>query len=668
MRGLSRFVCLVASLLPLECFAAFPVPKEGLLVGKPEAAAVRQRILGLGSDPVLLRIGAEADQIVSQWPDVRLAIEPNVGQLLDVRTDNNPPNFVPRQALEAAEKLDPLLKNTAKLAFMYFLSGEQKYARAAAEILDLAGRVPRWGWFNWDGANMPQIHFGMYARSVAFTVDFCWDGWNSSQRRRAIELLADRCVEPYWRLVSLSPFMAFHHLRTKNQGNNALAGALIASLALGDNRAENRVWGESLIQTYSWIIAHDIGWAGGNLESGGYWEVSMGNLYTAATCLNNARGIDFRAHPAFAEAAWFPLMREATVPPAATPFEKPYPKRDEGLWGIMQHKPVELPGSGQCGAWWYDYAVQFPDSPAGYYVSRYRGALANPHQEGHAELLELLWVRLMQKPPRPPEPKLLLKATDREAMIRSGYGSPHTFFSFNGDCFLSARNEVLGCTSGLSWHFPWHQFAVTESVLETEGQPFSPSMLITDVFDSPLASAIATRSGPSNVLYYPRAEQVRSYREYAERTRDVVYVRSVDRDRVHDYLLFVDRVAHDGRRWHSFNWHVWARPGNDGRYEVLDPHTVLARRPNASLLLATLSHGAMIYEQQPIPSQPPVNYIFDHNALLLRSIPGRLAKLDEPVRRLAASQWSVGDTVERGRSPVASLPRLQEAAPSFGFH
>jgi hypothetical protein len=665
MKCLSRVAFLITALLPGECFGALPLPKEGLLVPKSEAAAVRQRVLGLGQDPLLLRIAAEADRIVGEWPQARAAIEPGVGGLLDLRKENNPPGFVPPQALESAEKLDPLLKNTAKLGFLYFLTGEPKYARTAAEILDLAGRVPRWGWFNWDGANMPQIHFGMYARSVAFAVDFCWEGWNPSERRRGTELLADRCVEPYWRLISVAPFMAFHHLRTKNQGNNALAGALLASLALGDDRPENRVWRESLVQTYSWIVAHDIGWAGGNLESGGYWEVSMGNLYTAAACLSNARGIDFRAHPGFAEAAWFPVMREATVPPAGAPFDKPYPKREAGLWGIMQHKPIELPGAGQCGAWWYDYAARFPDSPAAYYVGRYTGPLANPHQEGHAELMELLWVRLMAKPQQPPVPKLLFKATDREAMIRSGYASPHTFFSFNGDCFLSARNEVLGCTSGLSWHFPWHQFAATESVLETEGRPFSPSMLITEVFDCPLGSAIATRSGPSNVLYYRRAEQARSYREYRQRTRDVVYVRSADRDRVHDYLLFVDRVAHEGRRWHSFNWHLWDRPGNDGSYEVLDRHTVLARRPNASLLLATLSHDAMTYEQQPIPSQPPVNYMFDHNARLLRSIPGPLAKLDEPVRRFAASQWSAGDTVDEGRRRVRHFRDFKQLAPEL---
>ena len=41
MTGLFRFACIAAALLPGECWAALPTPKEGLLVRKPEAAAIR---------------------------------------------------------------------------------------------------------------------------------------------------------------------------------------------------------------------------------------------------------------------------------------------------------------------------------------------------------------------------------------------------------------------------------------------------------------------------------------------------------------------------------------------------------------------------------------------------------------------------------------------------
>ncbi|MHB1033095.1 MAG: hypothetical protein ACYC35_02365 [Pirellulales bacterium] len=663
--GLLCLALVLACVWAPPCNAAMPVPKEGLLVAKDQADAMRRRVLALGSDPVLARVREEADRIVAQWPQVRPEIEKHVGNLLNVRAEFNPREFVPPEAIAAAEKLDPLLKNSAKLGFVYFLTGEAKYAQTAAEILDVAGRVPRWGWFNWEGANLPQIHYGMYARSAAFAVDFCWEAWNADQRRRAVEVLAERCVEPYWRLVSLSPFMGLHHLRAKNQGNNALGAAVVASLALGDSHPDNAAWQASLLQTYSWIVAHDIGWAGTNLESGlpGYWDISMSNLYTAAACLNHARGIDFRGHPGFAEATWYPVMKEATVPFAAAPFDKPYPKETEGLSGIIQHKPIELPSAGYGGPWWYDYAANFPQSPAAYFIGKQFGRVENPHQEGHFELMDLLWVRTMTKPERPPTPTILFKATDREAMFRSGYGSPHTFLSFNGDCFLSARNEVLGCTSGLAWHFPWHQFAVTESVVETEGQPFSPSMLLTDSFDSPQASAVGAKSWTSNVRYYARPEQARSYQEYRTRTRDILYVRSDRREQVPDYFLFVDRVAHDGPRWHAFNWHIWNRPGNEGSYELLDAHTVLARRPNAALLLATLSHDAMSYEQQAIPSQPTVSLVFDHNALLLRGVAGPTKPVAEKPRSLPAAKWSEGQMVEVAGKPVRHFADFKTLRP-----
>jgi hypothetical protein len=664
MIAVSRILCVLCLLAALPCAAGLPVPKEGLLVPKDQADAVRQRILGLGEQPVLKKVRTEAERIVAEWPKIRPEVEKHAGDLLDVRGEHNPRQFVSAEARAAAEKLDPMLKHSAKLGFVYFLTGERKYAETAAEILDLAGRAPRWGWFNWDGANMPQIHYGMYARSAAFAVDFCWDAWSPSQRNRAVQVLADRCVEPYWRLVSLQPFMALHHLRAKNQGNNALGAAVVASLALGNSHPDNRVWLSSLLQTYSWIVAHDIGWAGTNLESGlpGYWEVSMSNLYTAAACLYNARGIDFRVHPAFAEATWYPVMKEATVPHAPAPFDKPYPKDTPGLWSIVQHKPIELPSNGFGGPWWYDYAAHFPQSPAAYFITKQFGRVENPHQEGHFELMDLLWVRTMQKPEEPPLPTLLFKATDREAMFRSGYGSPHTFLSFNGDCFLSAKNEVLGCTSGLAWHFPWHQFAVTESALETEGRPFSPSMVITDSFDSPQFSAISSKSWTSNVRYYMRPEQARSYQEYSTRTRDILYVRSDRPEKVPDYFLFIDRVAHSGRRWHAFNWHIWNRPGNEGSYEILDSSTAIARRPNASLLLATLWR-ARTYEQQGVPSQPTTSYVFDHNALLLRAIAGRAEKSEEPVRRLPVAGWSAGETVDLAGKQVRHFADFKTMKP-----
>jgi len=633
--------------------AGLPVPKEGLLIRKDRADAVRRELLPLLDEPVVVGkkgIRTVADRAVRDWPSIRDQVEPHIDGLLDIEPDRNPKEHVSDDAREAAGHLSKMVDATAKLGMMYFLTGRDDYAQTAYEIIAMAGRVPRWGWFNWDGVNVPQIPFGMYTRNVAFALDFCWAGWSPTQRRHAVEILAEKGVEHYWRLVSLSPFMGLHHLRSKNQGSNVLSAAVIASLAVGDDVPENRVWLDSLLQTYIWIIAHDIGPAGTNLESGlpGYWSVSMQNLYTAAACLNHARGIDLRVHPAIAEATWYPIMKEATVPPHAHGrFDRPYAKDQVGLSGTMEHKPIELPSPSYGGSWWYDYAARFPESPAMYFISKnFQGRIANAHQEGHSELLELLWVRTMAEPTSVPMPSLLLKATGREAMFRSGYGSPHTFLSFNGDMFLSARNEVLCCTSGLAWHFPWHQYAVTESVLETEGEPFSPSMIITDSFDGELLSMVAAESGPSNVSYYPRPGQIKSHQAYKRRTRKIAYIRSDHRDKVYDYFLLIDRVEHDDRRWHSFNWHIWDSPGNEGGYEPIAPAGVLARRPNAAVLLTTLSHDAMTYEEQAIPSQPTVAYVFDHHARLLRAIAGRSRPSQASPVTLPTRLWSGGRSMK----------------------
>ncbi|GAG97076.1 unnamed protein product, partial [marine sediment metagenome] len=201
-----------------------------------------------------------------------------------------------------------------------------------------------------------------------------------------------------------------------------------------------------------------------------------------------------------------------------------------------------------------------------------------------------------------------------------------------------------------------------------EGEPFSPSMVITDSFDGELLSMIAAESGPSNVNYYPRPGQITSHRAYKHRTRKIAYVRSENRERVYDYFVFIDRAEHDDRRWHGFNWHIWSSPGNEGRYEPLAPGSVLARRPNAAVLLTTLSHDAMTHEQQAIPSQPTVAYVFDHNARLLRAIAGRSQPPQVPPATLPARLWSGGRIVKLdGLDAVLfeGFSRPKEKTPSF---
>lgn len=620
--------------------SALPRPKEGLLIPRDQVDEVRKKIARLMDSGRLKRIVDRAENALAQWPADKQVIEPQVGKALDILWQGNPKEFVPPETNEAIKKLNRMLLNAPSMALQYLLTDDRRYAQACYEIIEMCGRVPRWGWFNWDGANMPQIHYGFLTRNAAFALDWCWDGWDEMQREKAVGILARRGVECYWRLVSLTPFMGLHHLRCKNQGNNALGGAIIGSLAVGDSVPENKVWLDSLLHTYAWIVAHDIGWAGQGLESGlgGYWTVSMQNLYTAAAALYNARGIDLRVHPGIAEATWYPVFHEATVPRGLSPYEK----NEVGASAIIGGKPIEIPGGAIGGPWWRDFARKFPESPAGYFVSKAGDHMKGGHQAGHSQIIQLLWAELDGHREAVRKPGELFKSTDRMTMFRSGYGSPHTYLYFNGDFFLSARNEILRATSGMSWHWPWHQYAVAESVLETEGEPLSPSMLVRGMFNNDFVSMTHNVSGPSNVTYYRKAGQNDSYQAYKVRDRDIAYVRSPDRDKVYDYFLFIDRVAQEGNRWHGVNWHLWNSPKSPGRYEILGDNTAIGCRPNADILLATLSHEKVAYEQEGISSQPKVAYQDDHHALLLRAVLGGYGPTREQAVVLPAALWSEG--------------------------
>jgi len=657
------FFC-IFSLISIMVYA-LPVPKEGLLIPKYQADEIRAKVIGLGDHPMMKKVKDRAEKAILQWTKDKPEIEKHVDKLLDVWWESNPKEYVPEDAISVAKLLGEAMDNTPSMAFIYFLTGDSKYADACYEIIEMAGRVPRWGWFNWDGANMPQIHYGMLTRNIAVTIDWCWDGWNGQQRKKSIEIIAEKGVESYWRLVNHTPFMGYHHLRSKNQGNNALSAAIMASLVVGEDIPENKIWLETLIGSFSWILTCDIGYAGQNLESGlpGYWSVSMQNLYTTASALYNAKRIDFRTHIGFTEATYYPLYHEATVPP--TEEGKPIEKMEGGS-SLIGGKPIELPHKYGGSSWWFDYAKNFPDSLAGYFVSKiWDTNIEEAHQAGLSDPLMVLWVALAEKPDKINYPKALFGTTDRMAMFRSGYGSPHTYLYFNGDIFLSSRNEILCATSGLSWHFPWHQYAIAESVIETEGKRFSPSMLIYGYYDRDFVSMIQSKSWTSNVTYYKKKEQEESYKQYKVRNRDIIYVRSDNWDRISDYFIFIDRVEHDKPAWHSFNWHLWNSPGNEGSYEIISPNTVIGHRPNADVLLVTLSHNKMGYETQGIPSQPIVSYQMDHNSLLLRAIAGGMTEVPETQQTIPADLWTEGETSEIDGRTAKHFSGFKDLRPSL---
>ena len=535
----------------------------------------------------------------NEWPKQRDTIAPHLRQLWDLSVKNSLTWPADTEVRKAGLRLQGFaLNNMCPAAFVFLLSGDRRYGDAAWGIFRQMGEVNRWGWFPWDGVNMPHIDAGMYYRNAAFTLDFLWDYLTPVQRRQARDILAEKCVEPYFRLVLHTPAMGLDHLRSKNQGNNVLAGALIACLALGNEYPNADRWLRSYVQTFHWIVTHDIGWAGQHLESGmpGYWSISMQNLYTGATCLANVTGIDLRGHPAFMEATYYPLYHESSVPPVGmflTPIDKGY----QGPAGEIAGKPIELPHEASCGPWWYDYAARFPQSPGLYFINKTMvrkkadGTLQfcsnDCHQHGHAEILDLLWTTPeLQRPDLPP-PAELFKTTDRMTMIRSGYGLGETYLYFNGDLFLSARNEVLCSTSLLSWHSRWHGWQKAETGLETEGAPLAPSMVVKESAHDASFSYFRAVSGPSNVTYYRPHGQNSCYQHYTQRQREILYVRG---EPGRDYFVFVDRVGQKEPRWHGLLWQTWNtvyenNQANYGRYKIETPQRVRIERPNADLAL-----------------------------------------------------------------------------------
>jgi len=475
-----------------------------------------------------------------------------------------------------------------------------------------------------------------------------------------------------------TPGMGLYHLRSLNQGNNALAAALIGSLFAGDAVPDNRIWFNSLLQTFHWAITHDIGWMGQGLEAGmpGYWSVSMQNLYSAAAALNNVRGIDLRAHPGFEQATCYPLIHETTVPPVGM-FEKPislnppasgdmtrFPAvREIGivspeavLCGVIAGKPIELPHEAYCGPWWLDYAARFPNSPALYFASKLmirpdKIKAADAHQGALTDILKIAWWddKLLAAP-RPPTKLALF--TDRMAGVRSGYGFGETYLYFNGDMFLSAKKEILCTTAGLAWHYPWHQYQIAETGIETEGEAFAPSMIIKETQASPQFTFFRAESGYSNVTYYAQAGQRESHQHYAKRERSILYARPTQGKQ--EYFVFVDDVRpKDGKpHWYAWTWHLWnsvANPAaNYGRFLPVGNAAVRAERPNADLWIQFVTPGAVAFEQHGIPGQPMVSYQMDHNTQMLRTIAGGYEAVNAKPVTIPAAAWKDMGTVQDG--------------------
>lgn len=649
--------------------AAAPKPGVGVFFTADEVPALRQKIGQPPCKATYDEMVKQTDAAMQKWPELKAKnrVEELAPKLLDLQVEFIPKEFMPDGGKEAGKLLaEYSVRHAGPAAFLYVITGDRKYADFAWDVFQLCAKTGRWGWFPWSGAHMPQIHYGIMSRNMVLVADCVWDTLSESQRQSARQTIADKVVEPYYRIVLHAPGMGLNHLRSKNQGNNALGAAVIGSLFVGDAVPDNKIWLNSLIQTWHWIITHDIGWMGQGLESGigGYWTVSMQNLYTVAAALKNVKGMDLRGHPAFEQATYYPLIHEVTVPPG----HGPYPEQYQGPMGVIGGKPMEVPGGGgsRCGPWWYDYAANFPDSAAPYFIHK---AMLTPerlqatdgHQGGLADVLKIAWFqpKLLQAP-KPPSALTLM--TDRMASLRSGYGYGPTCLYFNGDLWLSAKKDVFCCTSGWSWHYPWHQFQVTETGVETEGELYAPSMVIKEASDDPSFTYFQAQSGTSNVTYYPKREQLECWKNYDYRTRAILYARPSEG--TSDYFFLVDRVRHkdDHPRWHAWLWHVLnhaADRANFGRYVLESDHALRVQRPHADLWIQFITPSRLSFEQQGVPTQLN-GYEMDHHVTMLRALAGGCEPATAKAVTIPPSAWPGLGVEQEGNLYLEKPPTQKE--------
>lgn len=676
--------------LPEPQAGPLPKPGVGLFFKAEDLAGLREKVQKAPCREEYARLVSQAEAGMNQWASdkERYKLEEVASKLLDTHSGTVPPEFHPETGRVAGMALEWYGTNAAPAAaFVYLMTGDRRYADFAWDVFRLVSKVNRWGWFPWGGAHMPQIHYGMLCKNLCLIADCVWDTLAPEQRKFAREVVAEKCVEPYYRVVLHTPGIGLYHLRSRNQGNNALAAALIGSAFVGDAVPDNAIWFNSLLQTYHWLLCHDVGWMGQNLEGdlGGYWSVSMQNLYTAAAVLANVKGIDLRSHPGFDQATRFPLVHEASIP-AVGKFDVPVAKGSTEPPGIIDGKPITLPHPGICGSWWFDFAMRFPDSPAHYFAGKFmiapdRVRTAQGHQEALGHVLTIAWWndKLLEKPKPPAEPALF---TDRMAAVRSANGNGETYLYFNGDLFLSAKNEVLGSTAGLGWHFPWHQYQAAETGNETEGEAFAPSMVVKEARHGPAFTWFRAEAGTSNVAFYPKREQRESHTHYTKKERQVLYSRGA-KDRP-DYFVFADDVRNADPRWHAWTWHIWNHsPENEGRFAVQGPRSVRVERPNADLWIEFLTPQTVTFEQQGMPGQPNVSYEMDHHVRKLRAIAGTAAPTDAKKVVIPPSAWQgmgvmkenvlyveAPPTVKptkRGEEPVDDYPARPKTAVAAGL-
>ena len=185
----------------------------------------------------------------------------------------------------------------------------------------------------------------------------------------------------------------------------------------------------------------------------------------------------------------------------------------------------------------------------------------------------------------------------------------HTYMYVNGDIFLSSLGEILGTSSGMSWHYKWHGYQAAESGVLTERESLAPSMKVTSSWDGEKLAIIHTAAAKSNIQYYKPSGHDELPEHYTRKDRDIMYVKD---EPGRDYFIFVDHVAHEDARFHGWQWQTWNsvhgdEHGNTATYETITDKMVRLKRPNADLAFQFLVPDEVEVELESAPGQPARN-------------------------------------------------------------
>lgn len=246
---------------------------------------------------------------------------------------------------EFHEYRDKLSKNAFLLAFLYQVSGDEKYARKSYEFADALCAMDTWSstwddfrWLYWMGKphgakwNEEQDNEIVYlydlgpadaSRHLAATYDWLYPVLSDYKRKRLRSGLLENAV---LRVRGNYDYHWFAHAWRTNWLAVCLSGVGLAALSMYSEDPQLLDVVEEVRYRINRYIDESIDEDGGYQEGLGYWQFGMGNAVLYASALKHvSRGqVDMFRNPKMKTMIQFPLF--TFVPPRSSfPFEDSHP-------------------------------------------------------------------------------------------------------------------------------------------------------------------------------------------------------------------------------------------------------------------------------------------------------------------------------------------------------